>query len=344
MANQQDEPLTQSRPRWSLSGSAFRTLRAQLILRTLLPMGLLVIAFAVVVQIGYTQVTESLVKARDADLATVQAARVGDYLVKAQQALRQVADSPVLLDDRTTPIYYLLRDEPLSQHFDLVQASDRDGTVLAASDATTGGSVIGSQGFQAIQQSGQLLWVAPGRSRDGRPALVITAKYQDQLGAFAGVVEGIIYLGSPKLGAPLSQPTIGSNAALSGRQNAAFSYIVAADGTILWHPETELVGTASSVEPLRNGTVSESGAIITRVDGDQSVIGYAPLNVGRLLPRAAVYASWVQWYVVTQERWNDVIAPINSLLFGLGALALVMFVASIVLVARSAGTLTRPVA
>jgi nitrate/nitrite-specific signal transduction histidine kinase len=340
----QDAEIITAKRSWSITGAAFRTLRAQLVLRTLLPIGLLVVAFAVVGQIGYTQVTESLVKARDTDLAAVQAARVGDYLVKAVQALRQVADSPVLLDERTTPIYYLLRDEPLTQHFDLVQASDREGKVLAASDATTGGAVIGLQGFESIQQSGQLLWVAPGRSRDGRPALVITAKYQDQLGAFAGVVEGVIYLGSPKLGAPLSQNPTSVSTTTNGQLKSAFSYIVAGDGTILWHPETELVGTASSVEPLRSGTVTEPSAIITRVDGDQSIIGYAPLNVGRLLPRAAVYASWVQWHVVTQERWNDVVAPINSLLFGLLALALVMFLASIVLVARSAGTLTRPVA
>ena len=202
MSKEQERENNSSRQRWGATGAAFRSLRAQLILRTLLPIGLLVIAFAVVGQIGYTQVTESLVKARDTDLAAVQAARVGDYLVKAAQALRQVADSPVLLDERTTPIYYLLRDEPLNQHFDLVQASDAQGVIRAASDATTGGTVIGPQGFESIQQSGQMLWVAPGRARDGRPALVITAKYQDQLGGFAGVVEGVIYLGSPRLGAP----------------------------------------------------------------------------------------------------------------------------------------------
>ena len=75
-----------------LFGHSFRSLRWQLLLRTLLPMGLLVLTFAVVGQIGYTQVSESLAKSRDTEIARVEAARVGDQLQDAARALRQVAD------------------------------------------------------------------------------------------------------------------------------------------------------------------------------------------------------------------------------------------------------------
>src|SRR5437868_12023053 len=95
-----------------LSGHRFRSLRWQLLLRTLLPMGLLVLTFAVVGQIGYTQVSESLAKSRDTEIARVEAARVGDQLQDAARALRQVADRAALSPPTTSE----LNDEPLSQH------------------------------------------------------------------------------------------------------------------------------------------------------------------------------------------------------------------------------------
>src|SRR3712207_7783450 len=49
----------------------------------------------------------------------------------------------------------------------------------------------------------------------------------------------------------------------------------------------------------------------------QSIIGYAPLNLALLFPRARLDTNWLKWYVVTQERWADIVAPLNSLLSGL---------------------------
>src|SRR5437868_15507589 len=105
-----------------LSGHRFRSLRWQLLLRTLLPMGLMVLTFAIVGQIGYTQVSESLAKSRDTEVARVEAARVGDQLQDAARALRQVANSPLLQTAAPSDLSPLLNDEPLSQHLDLVQA------------------------------------------------------------------------------------------------------------------------------------------------------------------------------------------------------------------------------
>src|SRR5438128_3330938 len=99
-------------------GNNFRSLRWQLILRTLLPLGLLVVTFAIVGQIAYSQVTERLAEGRDIEIAKIEAARVGEYLQDAARALGRLADSPVLSNADASTLYPVLKDEPLSQHFD----------------------------------------------------------------------------------------------------------------------------------------------------------------------------------------------------------------------------------
>src|SRR5437016_6555112 len=125
-----------------LSGHRFRSLRWQLLLRTLLPMGLLVVTFAIVGQFGYTQVSESLAKSRDIEVARVEAARVGDHLQDAARALRQLANSPVLSSSVASALYPVLKDEPLSQHFDFVQVLGPDGRVRASSEGKSSGEML----------------------------------------------------------------------------------------------------------------------------------------------------------------------------------------------------------
>src|SRR3954470_12663544 len=88
----------------------FRSLRWQLVLRTLLPLGLLVITFAIVGQIGYTQVTESLTRSQNSEIAKLEAARVSDYLLETTRALQQFGNSPVLLTGDPNQISNSLRD------------------------------------------------------------------------------------------------------------------------------------------------------------------------------------------------------------------------------------------
>ncbi|MEO8284872.1 MAG: GAF domain-containing protein [Chloroflexota bacterium] len=331
------------RRRW-FSREARRSLRAQLVVRTILPIGLLVAAFAIFGQFGYTQVTESLVKARDGDLATVEAARMGDYLLESVQALRQVADSPELRSGDASRVYYLLLNGPVFQRFDLTQVSDASGKIIAASDGTPGADVLSREAFDGIQTSSLPMRITAATMKDGRSGVLISARYAGPKGEFGGVIEGAINLGSQRLGLPLSDLAAYDAVTGSKGSHKAVSYLVAGDGAVLWHPNLGLVGTQTTVEPLTRGPITEAGAIITKVDGQQSVIGYAPLNLGRLIPRARIDADWVQWYVVTEEKWANVVEPLNTLLFWLLALAALIFLVSLVLVDRSARTLTQPVA
>lgn len=326
-----------------LGRSFIRTLRGQLILRTLLPLTLLVVAFAVVGQVGYTQVSESLAKSRDAELARIQAERVGDHLSLAVQVLQQVASSPVLLDPKDdTGIFYELKKESVIRQFDMVQVTGPDGKLIASNLAAIAGDVLNKRAYESLSKGiGPATVIIPAELRDGRTAILVSMPFIDNRGGYGGMVEGVIFYGSPKLGRPF-----GLQRAADANDGAghSISYLVASDGRVLWHPDQKLVGTMLPSLALNDLTTSEPSAIITPLNGEQHIIGYAPLNLALLFPRADLDLTWLRWYVVTQERWADIVAPLNSLLSGLLVLALVTMLLAVLLVARSAGTLTRPVA
>ncbi|HVG00904.1 MAG TPA: GAF domain-containing protein [Chloroflexia bacterium] len=323
--------------------SFIRTLRGQLILRTLLPLTLLVVAFAVVGQVGYTQVSESLAKSRDAELARIQAERVGDHLSLAVQVLQQVASSPVLLDPQDdTGIFYELKKESVIRQFDMVQVTGPDGKLIASNFADIAGDVLNSRAYESLSKGiGPATVIVPTQMRDGRTAILVSMPFIDNRGGYGGMVEGVIFFGSPKLGRPFGLQRADN---VNDGVGHSISYLVASDGRVLWHPDQKVVGTVLPSIALNGLTTSEPSAIITPLNGEQHIIGYAPLNLALLFPRADLDLTWLRWYVVTQERWADIVAPLNSLLSGLLVLALVTMLLAVLLVARSAGALTRPVA
>ncbi|MDQ3930438.1 MAG: GAF domain-containing protein, partial [Chloroflexota bacterium] len=313
-----------------------------LIVRTLLPLALLVAAFAVVGQVGYTQVSESLAKSRDADLASMEAQRVGDHLSLAVQTLQQLASSAVLLNADEAQVFYELKKESIIRQFDMVQVTDPEGALKASNLAASAGDVLNKRAFQASKEgAGPALEIVPLTMRDGKSALVVSIPYIDTRGGYGGMVEGVIYYGSPKLGRPFGIQSVDD---LDSGLRHSVSYLVASDGRILWHPDQEVVGTVLPPVALNGLNTNEPSAIITPLNGEQSIIGYAPLNLALLFPRASLDTSWLRWYVVTQERWADIVAPLNSLLSGLLVLAALTMILAVFLVARSAGALTRPVA
>ncbi|MEA2574115.1 MAG: hypothetical protein QOH93_1413 [Chloroflexia bacterium] len=322
--------------------SFIHTLRGQLIVRTLLPLTLLVVAFAVVGQVGYTQVSESLARNRDADHPGIDAQRVGDHLSQAVQTLQQVASSAVLLSDDPTQVFYELKNESIIRQFDMVQVTGPDGKLKASNLADSAGDVLNKHAYETSRTGvGPPMLIMPITMQDGRTALVVSIPYINNKGGYGGMVEGVIYYGSPKFARPFGVQSVDDPG--NGAKHSV-SYLVASDGRILWHPDQSLVGTVLPPVTLNGLNTNEPNAIITPINGEQSIIGYAPLNLALLFPRASIETNWLRWYVVTQERWADIVAPLNSLLSGLLVLALVTMLLAVLLVARSAGTLTRPVA
>lgn len=325
-------------------GHSFRSLRWQLLLRTLLPMGLLVITFAIVGQIGYTQVTESLAKSRDTEVAKVEAARVGDQLQDAARSLRQVASSAAVTNTVVTELERILKDEPLSQHFDFVQVLAPDGSVRASSDGKTGDKMLVPASFDYVKGAELPMKIAMG-SLNGRDAIVFTQQIPSSDGSFLGAVEGAVALGSRKLGLPFRDASVGANSQSSPASASSFSYLTTVDGMILWHPDAAKVGELTKIIPAADAEHVQPGAKIISIDGERSIVGYAPLNLGQLLISAKADPQLLQWLVVTQHKWADVVRLVNQILFLLLVLAFAMFMFTVLLVVRNAaGTLALPVA
>jgi nitrate/nitrite-specific signal transduction histidine kinase len=322
----------------------FRSLRWELILRTLLPLGLLVATFGIVGQVGYTQVTESLTRSQNTEVAKLEAARVSDYLLQTTGALQQFANSPVLLTRDPQQIFSGLRNELISQNFDLIQVSDPSGNIIAASDGVQGGTVLSRQALEFLKTGGLSMALERGKLKDGRDGVVFSSRYIDAQGAFGGVVEGAVRFGSPKLGGPLSATRSGAGLDVSGPLRSGLTYLVGGDGAVLWHPDASKVGAKAQTGPAGGADDARADAEIRTIDGVRYIIGYAPLNLQLLLTQANVEAPWVRWFVITQNRWSEVVAPVNALLYWLVVLALVMFLLAVALVARSARALTVPVA
>lgn len=321
----------------------FKSLRWQLILRTLLPLSLLVGTFAVAGQVGYTQVTEALARDRGTEIAKIEAARVGDFLLDAVRAIDQVAGSPDIYDPRPTVVYNVLRSESLSRSFDFVQVINAEGNAVATSEAKVEGKPLNAAGFDFLKGPTPLRMVfRRGKLLDGRDAIILSLRYYNSNGGFGGVVEGAIAFGSAKLSHPLRESTdSGSNLASTG---SGVSYIAALDGTVLWHPNAQNVGGPARIGGQSAFATDKPEAIITSVEGTRYIIAYAPLNLGLLLAQGDVEPQWLRWYVVTEHKWSDVVAPVNSVLSWLAVLALGLFVLALSLVARSARALTTPVA
>jgi nitrate/nitrite-specific signal transduction histidine kinase len=318
-------------------------LRWQLTLRTLVPLGLLVVTFALVGQIGYTQVTESLARSRDTEIAKIESSRVGDYMLDSVRSLQQLANAPVLHSSDPVQIFNSLREEALGEHFDLVQVADKSGRIIAASDATQGGSLLNMQALEILKGPGLPMVFAPGKMKTGGDAAVLSIVYNDTSGAFAGIVEGAMAVGSSRLGVPLRDTAAGVYGANVPVSASGYSYLVAGNGEILWHPDSRLSGSTTRFVPTSDAASVTADAVISTIDNERYIVGYAPLNIGQLLTRAKVDRPWVVWFVVTQHRWNDVVAPVNALLYWLLILAFSMFFLAVVLVARSSGRLTVPV-
>src|SRR5438046_6709801 len=141
-------------------------------MRTLLPLGLLVVTFGIVGQIGYSQVTESLTRGQNAEVARLEAARVSDYLLDTTRALRQFVSSPVLISADASQVFNSSRDELIGQQFDLVQVSDPGGRVRAASDGSRGGSLLNPKALESLKTGDLSMALARGKMKNGREAVV----------------------------------------------------------------------------------------------------------------------------------------------------------------------------
>ncbi len=254
------------------------SLRVQILLWTIFPVVLILIAISFTSIYTHQQSMRSLVAQRDSELASTAAARLSEGLTAGLSLLQRLAwqvDSAGGLP----PAGF----EDLGQ----VAVLDAQARLVSGWSAVVWEAVTTNPGILDEVQITQT------------PA--ISAPFTDPVSGASSVLLAVpLSNGGAVVGlATLAQAGLGglSSWEQSGRRRTI--YLVDRDGRIVYHPDASQVGRDlgqhDGIAEVRQG---RSGAAFHReTNGEELVVGYAPI------PPAG-------WGLIVEEPWGDVIAPV----------------------------------
>jgi len=285
---------------------------------TVLPLALVL---ALVVGTGiyaYQQVVQSLLIARDQELARVSAERLSDNIRGYADLLVALANSDEMRSgDAQRQGDVLSRSQDLLEVFDGgVAVLDERGVVTVADPVHR--DLVGQnlsvhpyfQNTRALQQpTFSDIFQEIGSGED---AIVVAVPILGTEGDFRGVIRGGFNLREQIAGA---QEIIRDDSSLSRRQlgqeirnlkigDEGYAYLVDRNGRVIYHPEGTPIGQDFShrqaVERLKHG--EQVGAFVSQEPGkERFVVGFANLPA-------------TGWGLVIREPWAEVVAPIKSYL------------------------------
>jgi len=273
-------------------------------LTTSVPVVVLLIAVSLVGVFGFTRLTQTLIEERDAELAQLAARQVAAHWEDSVRLLGGLASLGPVRNGDTQATQVLLSDhDALRQRFDQVSVTDAKGTLTA----TEGGELNENVGDQAYFDRARRLRrpvrSAVHQNSRGVPIVAVAIPIYDPWGQFAGCVLGIWELAGDRLGFPVSQVRVGES---------GFAYLVDEFGTVLYHPERNLVGADFRqhlvVAALLQG---KTGAQTVSIDARTTVVGYAPVPQRDLTGSILADETWDGWGLVTSQLWDDIVAPLQ---------------------------------
>jgi signal transduction histidine kinase len=285
------------------------SLRTQLMLSTAVPIIALLLALGLVGFFGFTRLTQALVEQRDAELVQLAAQQVASYWADSVLLLTQVAALEETRAGRTTQLQPLLEgNAPLQERFDEISVTDVNGDVLA----TVGGDPREGFGqYEFFERTRQVR--RPVRSplltnRAGQSVVVVAIPYYDVWRQFGGCVLGVWRLADGRaLASALGKVRVG---------DAGYSYLVDAGGTVLYHPEAEMIGADAKRHPAVAALLQGSqGAQTINDRGHRMVVGYAPIPLRQLASSLFADETWDGWGLLTSELWDDIVAPLRPYIY-----------------------------
>jgi len=266
-----------------MSLRAFRGLRLQLLLWTILPLTAVLVAISFTGVYNHQQAMRSLVEQRDTRLATVAAGQLGEHLAGRAALLRVWADE-LAESDQPSAVPASVQDA-----FDQGVALFQRGQLLpldATSDAWSNHGELARELGNLVVQFGHPRYALVGSAHEpGRQVAFIAAASSDQSVAALGAV-------SPER---LRLRSLMSALAAGPRVRA---FLVDNEGRVLWHPDPGRIGQDLSDFPeVRAVVQGAAGAAYHRdPDGTEFAVGYAPVTP-------------VGWGLIIQEPWKDVVGP-----------------------------------
>ncbi|MGM0400759.1 MAG: cache domain-containing protein [Chloroflexota bacterium] len=280
------------------------SLRTQLMLAIIVPVIILLIITTIVGIFGFTRVTQMLVEERDAGLVELAAQQMGDYWAESVLLLTQISSSEAVRDANVDAAQELLKAHTaLQQRFDQISITDAEGRILATEGGKKNMHVGDLQFFQRAKHFRRPVRSDQYEDSAGNRLITVAVPIYDTYGRFAGCVLGTWNLQGTQLGFAVVN-------VLAGEEG--FAYLVDEQGHILYHPRRDLIGANArnhpAVKALLNG---ESGARTINREGRTVVVGYAPIQMGRLGSSLFADPSWQDWGLLTSESWSDLVAPLQ---------------------------------
>ncbi len=301
--------------------SAAGNLRTQLIVTTVVPVAALLIAMVAVGAYALTRLTQALAQDRDTELVQLAARQVAYDWELSVHLLSQLASAEaVRAGDRDASIALLRQNSVLHQRFDHLSVTDAQGTVVAADGDAALGRYLGSDAY--FERARRLR--RPVRSEVvldgiGNRVVAVAVPYYDDAGRFGGCVLGIWDLAGDRLAIPVEAVRVGEH---------GYAFLVDAQGTVLYHPEPDLTAAQwlshPAVAAVANGQI---GAQTVRWRGERTVVAYAPISLTDLPSSLVADETWEGWGLLTSQRWDDMIAPVQpylTLMLALLALAVML--------------------
>ena len=306
------------------------SLRWQLMLSLAVPIIALLIALGLVGFFGVTRLIETLVEQRDAELTRLAARQIASYWSDSLVLLTQVASTQeVRTADAAGTTVMLAQNTPLQRRFDQISVTDPDGMVTA----TFGGEV--GESFGAIglidrtEQVRRPVRTPVITNVRGQAVVLVAIPYYGTDRRFGGCILGVWQLhGGRALRAALENVRVGET---------GYSYLVDSSGTVLYHPDAEMIGANASRHPAVAAFLAgEEGARSVTDSGRRTVAGFAAIPFHELSTSYFADETWAGWGMVITELWDDIMAPLESSVY----LVVLLLVLTVVLPGAMSHTVT----
>jgi HAMP domain-containing protein len=282
-----------------------KSLKAKMLLPALIPVIFGLATLAITRPYAYKWVVQDVAQQRDTELARVLAARLSGDLDHYSHILEMIAVEDDVQSMEPARLSVALEKSQQRAVFDAgVAVYDGQGLALWPWQET--GFPLATE-FDELRST--LLPVFSDIFEDdvsGEDVILIGLPIIGSGGELRGVMAGLSTVKYSRLGATFAE-VLEFQAGRGG-----YAYLVDGNGKVIWHRDSSLVGTSlAGAVPVRRVLQEENAAVITEDTAGETVISaFAPV------PETG-------WGLITQERWEGVVSPIQSYTWvRLGQLAL----------------------
>ncbi len=303
-------------------------LRYQIALATFVPLVVFALLAAGVSAYALRHIPEELVLERQTALAQVAAAGVAGNLRTHVRALEATAAELAALAGDAERQRQLLRDRQALFHaFAGVSLLDAQGTVVAASPGvanSVGLNLADCAYFREARDTGAAAFSGVSPLGSAGEAGIVIAVPLRQGGAFAGVLLSQSLLSSPEWARDLN---------LLRSPEGAKAYLIDSASTVIYHPNSERVGTSIQTNPDLWRLV---------IAGRPQSALYRDPASDRLLVATYAPIPGVPWGLLVEEPWQAILAsliPYQWAVAGLMAFGVLLALLALVLSVRQ---VTRP--